>query len=40
MQSGYVVECDHMEGIWVISDYELLDGEPFLRLNPHSSGLS
>ena len=40
LQSGYVVECDHMEGIWVISDYELLDGEPFLRLNPHNSGLS
>ena len=40
LQSGYVVECDQMEGIWVISDYELVDGEPFLLLNPHSSGLS
>ena len=40
LQQGYVVECEHMKGVWFICDFENIEGAPYYRLNPFNSGLS
>ena len=29
LQQGWVVECEHMEGVWLISEVEIIEGTPF-----------
>ena len=40
LQQGWVAECEHMEGVWLIPSVEIFEGTPFFRVNPHSSALS
>ena len=29
LQHGWVVECEHMGGVWLISELEIFEGLPF-----------
>ena len=29
LQQGWVAECEHMEGVWLIPSVEIFEGTPF-----------